>query len=104
MPMAAPGAARDQVLKQLEGAFVLARDLRAVQVSARRSVNIADMTGTELVGEAVARNSVPLGLYQVALGSKDMVYVIFASAPKAQMEQYLVEFRKMAESLTLTTK
>ncbi len=105
--------------KQIERIFASFAIHSGVQVTERRTVEIAGMAGVELVGSGV--NIIgkgwaselrlygfgrglkeEVGLYQVVLEGKDGLYVIAGQARTIMFSRYLTEFRKMAESLILS--
>lgn len=102
LPIPVPDKAKARAMKQLTAKFATASRLQNVQISERHPVEIAGLTGVEIVGHGTDKNSVDLGLYQVVLGGRNVVYTIYAQAPRAEMNRYLVEFRKMANSFSLT--
>jgi len=99
--------------------LLLSLNMRNVSVKSRRMVQVAGIAGVELVGDGSIPDPLErerrlyrsrpvgpeqVGLYQVVLEGKDMVYVIMGTAKRGEFSHYLPEFRKMVESFTLTGK
>ncbi|MBK5144243.1 hypothetical protein I2494_11020 [Budviciaceae bacterium BWR-B9] len=75
----------------------------AVQKESIKSVDINGHHGVELLANAEnAKNHEPMKVYQLIVESDGTYYVIKGLVKAEQSEQYLPEFRKIAESLKIT--
>lgn len=81
-------------------AFGSIEQFRGAEIGELRKVKLAGAEAVEIVGEAAdAKTGEAAGLYQVLIPAKGGGYFrLVGISPKAELEKYLPEFRKMAES------
>ncbi|AWH89235.1 hypothetical protein HYN51_12160 [Limnobaculum parvum] len=75
----------------------------AVQKESVKSVDIKGHHGVEMLANAEnAKNHEPMKVYQLIVESNGTYYVLKGLVKAEQSEQYIPEFRKIAESLKIT--
>ncbi len=90
----------DAVEDTARKAFGSIEQFRGVEIGDLRKVQVAGMEAVEITGEAEdAQTGEAAGLYQLLIPAKGGGYFrLVGISPKGDMERYLPEFRKMAES------